>query len=171
MDSSLVLNGTDLADVDDVADFLIMRFDGDAGFSVLKLQKMLYYVQAWSLALYDKACFAGGFQAWVHGPVNREIWDRFKSTKSMYSVLTVEDIRPVFNLSSLADNVQTHIREVIEAYGKLTDDQLENLTHAEEPWQVARDNCKAYQRCETVIPEDTMKRYYRLRNEQSTVSC
>jgi|HubBroStandDraft_2_1064218.scaffolds.fasta_scaffold322050_2 uncharacterized phage-associated protein len=35
----------------------------------LKLQKLIYYGQAWSLALYDKPIFTEPVEAWVHGPV------------------------------------------------------------------------------------------------------
>jgi uncharacterized phage-associated protein len=35
----------------------------------LKLQKLLYYCQAWSLVFTGQALFAERIEAWVHGPV------------------------------------------------------------------------------------------------------
>lgn len=44
-----------------------------------KLQKLCYYAQAWSLALKDSAIMDGvQFEAWVHGPVNYELWQKCK---------------------------------------------------------------------------------------------
>ncbi len=50
-----------------------------------KLQKLLYYLYAWGLVflnediddLSDKV-FSGEFEAWVHGPVNRDVYERYK---------------------------------------------------------------------------------------------
>jgi len=46
--------------------------------SHLKLQKLLYYIQSWHLVFFDKKLFDDDFQAWVHGPVSRKIYDTFK---------------------------------------------------------------------------------------------
>lgn len=37
--------------------------------SNLKLQKLVYYAQAWHLALHDTPLFEDDFEAWVHGSV------------------------------------------------------------------------------------------------------
>ena len=47
----------------------------------LHLQKLVYYAQAWYLALYDKPLFDEEFQSWISGPVQPELHDRFKSYK------------------------------------------------------------------------------------------
>ena len=55
-----------------IADLL----DANTELTVLKVQKLLYYCQAWHMAFYDgRRLFDGPFEAWVHGPVNRTIYD------------------------------------------------------------------------------------------------
>lgn len=44
----------------------------------LKLQKLLYYADAWNLALRDRPLFEEKFKAWVHGPVLTSQYHRFK---------------------------------------------------------------------------------------------
>ena len=61
--------------IHDIADYIILRVkseDKNASLINLKLQKLLYYVQAWSYGINKKSMFTGDFEAWIHGPVNRE---------------------------------------------------------------------------------------------------
>jgi uncharacterized phage-associated protein len=148
--------------INDVCDYLILRVNEAGYLNVLKLQKLLYYVQAWWLAIENKRCFKGGFQAWVHGPVSRKIYDRFKD-KSMYSRVRSTDIRADFDPDAVPKPMRKHIARVLEAYGEYTDDQLEELTHDERPWQEARDGYAPRDRCEAVISEITMRDYYAAR--------
>ena len=74
-----------MATINDTADYIISKLnDGRTSLNVLKLQKLMYYCQAWSLALREMRLFSGVFQAWVHGPVNRALYDRLSSL-GMYS--------------------------------------------------------------------------------------
>lgn len=44
-----------------------------------KLQKICYYAVAWGYALMDRQVFDDDvFQAWVHGPVSKKLYDRYK---------------------------------------------------------------------------------------------
>ena len=152
-----------MATIDDIADYVISRLVTDeTPINQLKLQKLLYYIQAWHLAHADKPIVEAKFQAWVHGPVNRAIFDRFRSTKMLYSNMTLADIRPEFNSNTaLTDDERGFINAVLDAYGGLTGDQLESLTHQEEPWIEARGNLGPDQRCERDIAEGTMTRFYK----------
>lgn len=57
----------------DCAAYILQRFDD--GISTMKLQKLLYLAQGWSLAITGRPLFDGGFEAWSSGPVNREIYE------------------------------------------------------------------------------------------------
>ena len=66
--------------INDIADYVILAAkadDNDISLSNLKLQKLLFYIQAWSYGINKKPLFQGDFQAWVHGPVNVEIFKTF----------------------------------------------------------------------------------------------
>lgn len=62
-------------DVNDIADYVILSLNGDEDYSLinLKLQKLMYYIQAWSLGINGKPMMNGKFEAWVHGPMHRVI--------------------------------------------------------------------------------------------------
>src|SRR6185369_5131439 len=48
----------------------------------LKLQKLVYYAQAWNLALNDgRALFDDDFEAWVHGPVIFDLYNDYRALK------------------------------------------------------------------------------------------
>jgi uncharacterized phage-associated protein len=127
---------------------------------LLKLQKLLYYCQAWSLAFGRGPLFRGQFQAWIHGPVSREIYDRF-IRKSMYAPITIDDVQS-FEGDLSDDDIQL-ISSVLSAYGGMTGDQLEYLTHVEWPWQEARQGVAPNQRSERLISEKTMGDCYQQR--------
>lgn len=149
------------SNIHDVTDYIITRFADDPGsLNLLKLQKLLYYVQAWHLALGAGVLFVGGFQAWVHGPANREIYDRFKSTHMMFSDVRRDHIRPEFEETHLSEGARRHIDEILESYGDLSGTQLERMTHDERPWIEARAGLKSFDRCETLIAESSMVTFY-----------
>ena len=56
--------------------------------SHLKLQKILFYCQAYHLAYFDKALFNEDFEAWVHGPVCRDVSDILNEKSVLYSDVT-----------------------------------------------------------------------------------
>lgn len=151
--------------VDDVADYIIAKCaETDTYLNVLKLHKLVYYVQAWYLVFSDgNRAINTEFQAWIHGPVSRPLYDRFRERKSMYYRLTRRDIRPGFSVHDLPEAIRSHIDIVLEVYAELSDDQLEEMTHKEEPWIQARGDCSPRERCETPISEVLMKTYYGLR--------
>jgi uncharacterized phage-associated protein len=147
--------------IDEACDYIIMQ-TAEAGESLnlLKLQKLLYYVQAWHLAFYGKAMFSGKFQAWIHGPVNRYIYDRFVTTKSLYSDVDESDISGEFDPERLSRKERQHIDTILEAYAGFTGSQLEEMTHSEKPWKLARQGCRPSQRCEVEIDQRIMQEYY-----------
>lgn len=147
--------------LNDVCDYVIFRVcNGGSSLTELKLQKLLYYVQAWHLAFFGEPLFVQRFQAWVHGPVCRAIYDRFGATKSLYSTVTLEDIHPEFKPASVAEQHRAHIDSVLEVYAGFTGTQLEEMTHQEGPWIAARRGYGDAQRCEIEIDEQLMRQHY-----------
>ena len=150
-------------DINAVCDYIITKCS-EAGcvLNNLKLQKLLYYADAWHLAFYGKKLVNGNFQAWIHGPVNREIYDRFLNTKSLYSDISLEDVTEGFDASHL-ENYREHIDKIVEAYGKFTGSQLEDMSHKEEPWLKAREGYRPSQRCEIELDNEIVAKYYKSR--------
>lgn len=150
-----------MININDVTDYIVVKLtEGRQGLNVLKLHKLLYYVQAWNLAFGNGPLFPGKFQAWVHGPVSRDVYDRFVSSKGMYSSLRMEDVRPDFDPRAISEEARAHIDAILEVYGPLTGDQLEEMTHREDPWLNAREGLSPAARSEKVLSEDDMKNFY-----------
>lgn len=147
--------------INDVANFFILqgRICG-AEMSNLRVQKLCYYAQAWHLALKDKPLFSANFEAWVHGPVNPQLYKRFSRWKwrSVGGVIEEPNLSKV-KLAFL-ERIWTNFSP-FDAY------QLELMTHQEEPWIEARCGLAPDENSNKVIKLETMKRFYRTLNEQA----
>lgn len=151
------------ANIHDVADYIIIQAKGDVHTPLnhLKLQKLLYYVQAWYLANYDKKLFAEDFQAWIHGPVNREVFERFKPNKILYSDIEMEDVQNEQAGLILTEEQKVHIDSVLEVYMPYSGAQLEGLSHRELPWQETRKDLPPVERSNRIIESNLIKKYYK----------
>ncbi len=120
-----------------------------------KLQKLLYYAQAWYLALKDKPLFREDIQAWVHGPAVPSIYNKYR--KFGFGNI-IEKIDPS-ELNSLTKDEL--LDDVWKVYGKLDAEYLETLTHNEAPWQNAREGLNAAEASSKVISHEDMKEFYK----------
>ena len=121
-----------------------------------KLQKLCYYAQCWHYATKGTALFNGDFEAWAHGPVNRELWNKLKDYKWNY--IPQDELRDY--ATELDDDTEYFLGVVWNTYGEFDGSQIESITHQETPWQNARGNLDEYQRCTNKISIDDMKVYY-----------
>lgn len=127
-----------------------------------KLQKLVYYSQAWSLVLNDKKLFSEPIEAWVHGPAVRSLYVQYKNFG--FSPIT-EDV-DVSSISLSADNKKL-LDEVWKVYGKLDAGYLEMLTHSEQPWQEARNGLQSYSNSNNEITPKAMKSFYSAKLEKA----
>mgnify|MGYP002410804816 CR=1 FL=1 len=141
----------------DVADFFICKAEPRSGsfMTPLRLQKLVYYAQAWSLAILGKELFSGVFRAWVHGPVNYTLWQKYKAHK--YRPIAPTKTFPSHKFSEEQLDL---LEEVWDVYGQFDPKYLEQLTHSERPWQEAREGYAPGDRCNVIILQETMKQYY-----------
>jgi uncharacterized phage-associated protein len=128
-----------------------------------KLQKLLYYAQAWSLVLRNKELFGENIEAWVHGPAIRDVYIEFKRFGFEPIAKKVEQE----NLNKIPSDVQDFLNQVWSVYGKYDAAYLEHLTHSEEPWQKAREGVEPHVGSENVISLESMKEFYSSKLEQS----
>jgi uncharacterized phage-associated protein len=113
----------------DVANYFLSKADEEAGdlISNLKLQKLLYYAQGFSLALYGEPLFTESIWAWKHGPVVLEVYHHFKE----YGDAALP--RPQ-KTKAFSKKVQALLNDVYKVYGQFSAWKLRNLTHREPPW-------------------------------------
>lgn len=127
-----------------------------------KVQKLCYYAQAWYCALYDGSpLFSDEIQAWVHGPVIPSLYSVYADYK--WSTIPKVD----FDASALDDKATDVLDAVYNTYGELSGDQLESLTHSEDPWIGARGALKPWELSTAPISCASMRRYYARKYEQS----
>lgn len=151
-------------DIQDLCDYIILQVTS-AGETLnhLKLQKLMYYCQAWNLAFDGSPLVDAEFQAWVHGPVNRAVFDRLSKLGSMYVEITPKVIRDNFSPECLTEDERFHVDSILGEYATYSGAQLEVMTHREDPWIKARGGCRPTERCETVIENENMKTFYAAR--------
>lgn len=154
--------------VNDVADYVILSLNGDERFTLinLKLQKLVYYIQAWFLGIYKDKFMDAEFEAWVHGPVCRQLYERFKDSKPLYATIGVEDVIDKNAKEKIAIEDIEFIDYILENYARFSGSQLEIMTHAETPWIEARGNANPMEKCNGVITESSMKAYYGKKYEE-----
>ena len=142
-----------------VAKYLIARAAELTGkpLSHLKLQKLAYYAQGFSLALRDRELFRSPLEAWDRGPVVRVIYDAYQNGQK-----PIES--PVdFDLNDYLPETQELLNAILETYGRLSAGRLSGMTHSEPPWQ------EAYSvRRNTPLSLPTMKHYF---DELVELSC
>ena len=145
----------DLVSPKDAADFLLCecRERGEV-LTNLKLQKLLYYAQAWYLVLQDRSLFSEDFQAWIHGPALPSQYKRFK--KFEWRPILEEITLPI-----LPENIRSHLIEIVNVFGIETASSLELMTHNERPWLEARSGLPADQPSKEIISKESMRSFYK----------
>lgn len=142
----------------DVGDFFLAKANSvGEPITNLKLQKLVYYAQAWFLANQHKPLFKDDFEAWVHGPVLPELYHKYKERGSapIITDLKISEIAEKFDGETLE-----FLNEVASVYMPHGAYQLELMTHGEKPWIDARGGCELDAKCNTVISKSAMEEYY-----------
>lgn len=146
----------------DLAEYILQNH---GSMSHLKLQKLIYYIEALHLAYFDISIIDDEFQAWLHGPVSRKLYDTLKGHSILYTEVEYannDDNNPTEIIEqSLTQEQLELINDILNEYGKLSSSQLETLTHEETPWIEARRGIPAGDRCENIISKNTMKAFYK----------
>jgi len=112
----------------DAAQFIVERC---GPMTTMKLQKLVYYGQVWSVVWDDNVIFDEGIQAWDNGPVVRELW---AATRGRFRI----DAVPGGNSAELSEQHKATISRMLETYGGKDAQWLSDLTHMEAPWREAR---------------------------------
>jgi len=142
----------------DVALYFIKRgLDEKKPITNKKLQKLVYYAQAWSLVLNKEKLFNEKIEAWVHGPTIPSLYEKFMQFGSEQIVLETEKEKLTPHFSKKQEDVLDNVWKV---YGKYDADYLELLTHSELPWQEARGGMPDSQSSNKTIKLETIKEFY-----------
>jgi uncharacterized phage-associated protein len=139
-----------MATAHDIAAYILMRL---GAITAMKLQKLVYYAQAWSLVWDESPLFGERIEAWANGPVIPALYESHRGEFKVESI-------PLGNPQRLSENERETVDKVLEFYGDKSSQWLSELTHKEDPWLNARQGMGAGQRSSQEITLDSMMEYY-----------
>lgn len=139
-----------MASVFDVAQYILQEH---GPVTAMKLQKLIYYSQAWALVWDEKPLFNERIEAWANGPVVREL---FQLHKGQFIV----DRIGIGDAKNLKKAEKETIVAVLDFYSKKTAQYLSDLTHMEAPWLAAREDIPDGENSENEITLAAMHEYY-----------
>ncbi len=141
-----------MAHVNDVARYILEHQGGHM--STMKLQKLIYYSQAWSLVWDEKPLFNSRIEAWANGPITRDLYDHHRG----HFTANVE-MFPGDSANLTQDEKET-VNVVLDAYGHLNGQQLSDLSHSERPWREAREGIANGAYSNNEVSQEVMQDFY-----------
>jgi uncharacterized phage-associated protein len=136
----------------DVATYILNK---KHSMTAMKLQKLIYYSQAWSLVWEEEPLFPEKIRAWANGPV---VYELFKEHQGCFKVS--KELFPKGNSNKLNEEQKETIDAVLEYYGDKSSQWLSDLTHMESPWKDARKGLPPNVRGRREITHASMAEYY-----------
>lgn len=140
-----------MATVFDVAAYILEQ---RGPMTAMKLQKLVYYSQAWSLVWDEEPLFDEPIEAWANGPVVPRLYDEHRG---MFKVSpgTISG-----RARRLTSNQRDTVDKVLAYYGKKPSAWLSDLTHMEQPWRDVRGDLPPGAHSHEVITHAAMAEYY-----------
>lgn len=137
----------------DVAKYIL---ENAGEMTTMKLQKLVYYCQAWGLVWDESPLFKEPIEAWVNGPVVRELYEAHRG------LFSIDASKITTDLANLDANQKDTINNVLRYYGGKPSKYLIDLTHEEDPWRLARERAglSPMERGAAVISHADMAEYY-----------
>ncbi len=137
----------------DIARYIIERCkETNRTISNLKLQKILYFVQAEFLVSTNHACFSDPIEAWDFGPVVPNVYFEYR----MFGGTNIPCIGKKRMLHAISTRDQEILNAIIDECSRYSASALVDITHNQSPWKDAY-NCTGYN---NVITIDSIKRYF-----------
>lgn len=117
----------------DIARYVIFH-ENQAGkiISNLRLQKLLYFIQAQFLVAHHEPCFSDRIEAWDFGPVVPNVYHEYKIFGSSNI-----PARQNNNSNTICKNDCTLIDNILQQASKYSTSQLVSITHNQKPWKNA----------------------------------
>jgi uncharacterized phage-associated protein len=134
----------------DVAEYVLRKL---GEISAMKLQKLVYYCQVWSLIWDEKPLFYEDIEAWANGPIVRKL---FNYHRGMFRLQHISTGNP----DLLSSEEKETIDAVLNFYGSKDAQWLIELSRSEGPWQDMRSGLNKTDRSSRVIPHDKIAEYY-----------
>ncbi|MEI6287758.1 MAG: type II toxin-antitoxin system antitoxin SocA domain-containing protein [Bacillota bacterium] len=137
----------------DVAVYILNELGSVSG---MKLQKLVYYCQAWSLVWEDRPLFSEEIQAWVNGPVVPTLYENHRGD----FLIDQNKFKKLLSGQKFSKAQIETMDIVIKHYGKRNAQWLSDLTHSEQPWIDARKGLSEKERGASAISQEQMSEFY-----------
>ncbi|MGL5417819.1 MAG: type II TA system antitoxin MqsA family protein [Clostridium sp.] len=147
-----IINGVSKNKLNIVTEYLIKECED---VTQLALQKMLYYVQGFSYCFLGNFMFEEDCEAWVHGPVYRDIYIKYKEYR--YDPIKIHNEEKVLELDF---SEKVIIDSIIKSFGCYSGKVLERFTHEEKPWREARSDLREEEPSEKIIKKELIGTYF-----------
>ena len=139
-----------MASAHDVAAYILAR---QGRMTAMKLQKLVYYSQAWSAVWDERPLFRETIEAWATGPVVRDLYDVHRGSFEV-AEWSRGDAR------HLTSDERATVDTVLDFYGDKSAQWLSDLTHREQPWLAARRGLPDGERGSREITLSSLEEYY-----------
>ena len=134
-----------------IAKYIVNRCsDTNKPISNLKLQKILYFVQAGFLVNKGKPCFNNEIKAWDYGPVAPDVYHEYK----MYGSANIPKSENIGGFSVISKEDRAQLDSIIDKTAKYSASTLVEITHRQSPWK------QAHQRGNETIYPEVIKEYF-----------
>ena len=140
-----------MANALDVAAYILSKLGPVAA---MKLQKLVYYSQAWSLVWDEKPLFPNRIEAWANGPVVRDLYEAHRGQFQVSNL-------PKGDAAALSGPERETVDSVLKFYGDKEGQWLSDLTHREDPWKNAREGLTPGEYGDKEISHAALAEYYR----------
>lgn len=144
----------------DVAAYILKKKDT---VTTWKLQKLVYYSQAWSLVWDEAALFDEDIEAWINGPVCRVLYEEHRGQFHISKIRSGD-------ANALSETQKETVDAVLHFYGDRSPQWLSDMTHMETPWQEARKGISPRERGNSVISLNSMAEYYESLTEEDRLT-
>ncbi|MFW0894305.1 type II TA system antitoxin MqsA family protein [Gardnerella sp. Marseille-Q9181] len=165
--------------INNVIQYLLIKCED---ITPLALQKSLYYIQGFHFAFYKSFIFTDDCQAWVHGPVYKDVYLRYKDYTFTPIDSPTTEISGIKTSEKLADYRYAQKSDITRLTAELTTTlsateravcdsvidnlccysgkELERFTHHEEPWILTRGNLKTNDSSNKIISKNIIGEYF-----------
>lgn len=140
--------------IDEVAQYLLVKC---VEITPLALQKLLYYSQAFSMAINNKELFDEDCEAWVHGPVYKDIYEKYRG----FGYNPIEEEFDNQKFEHLSEEEKDLLDSISNNFGCYSGKVLEKMTHNELPWKNQRRGLGNEESSNRVVTKEEINEYFK----------
>src|SRR6056297_940953 len=153
IDDMSLITDNEIGKLESAVRYLLMQ---TSEITPLALQKLLYFAQGFQKAFSNSFLFEEDCEAWVHGPVYRNIYEKYRS----HGYNPIEDNELSYEIINLSEDEKELLDHIVLYFGCYSGKVLEKMTHSEEPWRVARHGLMGWEISDKPIEKDEIGSYF-----------